>query len=542
VIGEVDTTRGRWSGLRRCVTSVTSRRYLLGTVLAWVLIVYLVGGEAAVVPRAPALLANPSPASSPPAVTTPVTSGRAPATAGPANSPAATAGLTSAEAPTPPSSVPAGAPGGYSYQPAPLSPPPEVPPSTSVPCPLPVPDAPPPDLSAGAILDALGPLDAVAGPYAAYSLPDFGAAGPLVPFVTPLIAISQPALKYLDPPLAEATDYLADVANAAGWNGPESQSFADQAGPGGVKLLEEFSPIEKEFAATPGASCLLLSEDGAADDLATTDSKLATLPALPTLPIPAPPSLPCLLPGQCGPSSTNNSGSSPAVTAAVLGQTPNPVTVVPVSWAQGVSPQLQTAVDALRARNVPVVLDVIDSPPSGARLGTDGFSDFVAETVHSFPTVNAFQIEVPSAAPAGAAQMADLVHGLAAADAARVLGQLIGPGVSVAALGPDAARFWSAFAAAAAGWQPSLVDFVGVALAPTTGESPAGAAGAGATQLLAAERQWSTEGRIPSGVPAFVTVSPGSAASTPGGVARQLTAYRDALGGLDVGIIGFGGP
>jgi hypothetical protein len=499
VIGRLDD----W-GLR-ALQSLTTRKYLIGVVLGWVLVVYLVAVPSTSTgpslpgagPSRPAQLAAPAAVASP---------------LGALSAPALAAGTATSSAP-PLVGFPAlsfSAPGPPPAQAVPLS------------CPFPLPQSQTSPFSAGEFLSFEGPFIELSGPFASWDLPTLGAIAPLVPLVTPLVYISEPVLSALTPNLSAAvTDYLT-IIDAAGLDSPQEQQYAQELEPYWLQLLGTFTPVEAALASSTPGQCLELFEN----ELAVMDSQL-------DLSLPNPPLVvPSLAPG------SSPSGAQ-AVEAATAAETSGSFAQLVLPWSGGVPADLEASVAALRAKGHPVELDLVDQPPPGQSMGTRGFPDFVAQAVHGAPQASAFEVEVPAAQPAAAAPLADLVHGLASADFARLPGQLIGPRVASAATGAGAAGFWSAFGRAMEGYQANMVDFVAADLTPVPQGSPVADQAEAASSARALEAAFTGLGGVPAQVPLFATVS--LATSGPldaSAVEEQIAGYLGALRGLRVEVLG----
>lgn len=477
----------------RVMEPVTSRKYLVGAVLAWVLIVYLAA--------APSEIVSPAPRSAP------ARSGP-PAALAPAPLPTVAPALAPEAAPAPPD---------FSFAPVAFAPPPPpAPPAPPLSCPFPLPQAQSAPLQPGIFLSFESPLMAISGPFAAYDIPTLGEIGPLVPIATPLVSISQPVLNAVTPNLSVIASDYEQLVTAAGLNSPQEQQYAQQFEPYWLQLIGTFTPLEQTLASSTPGQCLVLFENALA--VAASQQNIQ-LPTLPLLPSGIPPS----------------SSSATAVASAIAADSRAPFAQLVLPWSAGVPAGLPAALSALASKGDPVELEVVDQPPTGQRVGGTGFADFVAEVVHQAPQASAVQVDAASTDPAGAAQIADLVHGLAAADLTRRPGQLIGMGVSDAAQGAAAAGFWRAFAGAAAGYQSSLVNFVGADLTPSPTPSVAADSAGAAATAQALRAAWSALGGVPASVPLFaaVALADGAPVST-ASVRQQIASYLAALAGLHV--------
>lgn len=484
----------------KSLQSLASRKYLLGVVLGWVLVVYLV--------------VSPTPSASPPAAAAP---------AGPARAPSSTLaapGLGLAALPTG-APVPTTAPSFGSFPSLSFNP--GAPPAqaAALECPYPVPQSQTTPFNPGIFLSFEGPLVEMSGPFAAYDIPTLGAIAPLVPMATPLVYLSEPVMNALTPNLSTAvTDYLT-IIDAAGLDSPQEQKYADQFEPYWLQLLGSLTPVEAELASSTAGQCLVLFEN----ELAVMDSELNL--SLPNPPL-VPPGIP---PGS----------SAAALEAATAAESPGSLAQLTLSWSGGVPPDLSSTVSALAAKGHPVALDLVDVPPAGQHMGGTGFSDFVAEAVHDSAGASAFEVDVPSAEPSAGAPMADLVHGLASADLARSPGQVIGLCVPAAATASGARAFWSAFAGAVQGWQANMVDFVAADLTPAAQSTPAADQAEAAAVARGVEEAFATWGGVPADVPLFGTVAPAGAGPwTVAEVQEQIAGYLGALHGLRVSVLGIG--
>ena len=476
----------------RVAEPITTRKYLVGAVLAWVLIVYLAA--------APSEIVSPAPRSAPTRVAPPALAAAPSPNLAPVFSPET--------APAPPD---------FSFAPISFPPPPAPepgPPPLS--CPFPVPQAQSAPLQPGIFLSFESPLMAISGPFAAYDIPTLGEIGPLVPMLTPLVSISQPVLDAVTPNLSViASDYEQLLAEA-GLNSPQEQQYAQQFEPYWLQLIGTFTPLEQTLASSTPGQCLVLFENALA--VAASQQNLQ-LPPLPLLPAGVPPS----------------SSSAAAVASATTADAHNPLAKLVLPWSAGVPVGLPAALSALASKGDPVELELVDQAPAGHSIGGTGFADFVAQVVHDAPRASALQIDAADTDPAGAAQIADLVHGLAAADLVRQPGQLIGVGVPDAAQGAGAASFWRAFAATAGGYQASFVDFVGADLTPAAAPSVDADSAEAAQTAQALRAAWTALGGVPANVPLFATLglASGTSVST-ASVQQQIVSYLGALAGLHV--------
>jgi hypothetical protein len=483
----------------RLVEPVTSRKYLVGAVLAWVLIVYLASG--------PSEIVSPTPRSAPTRAVPP------PALAAPGPSLDAVPSFAPETAPPEPS---------FGFSPLSFPPPPAPPPAPEpLSCPLPLPQAQSAPLSAGIFLSFEGPLTELSGPFAQYNIPTLGAIGPLVPFATPLVTISQPVLNEVTPNLSVlVTDYVT-IVDALGLDSPQAQQYAAEFEPYWVQLLSTFTPAEQTFASSTPGQCLVLFENALA--VAASQQNLQ-LPPLPLLPAGVPP---------------GSTSSTAAVERATVADTHAPVGQLVLPWSAGVPAGLGRAVATLRSEGEPVELELVDQPPAGQALGGTGFADFVAQVVHDAPQASAVQVDAPSADPSGPSQIADLVHGLASADFTRQPGELIGVGVPGTAEGAGATAFWQAFGAAMEGWQHIVVDFVGADLTPTAAPSVAADAVEAAGMARALRAACRAFGGLPATLPLFASVGLASGVPvTDASVQQQIASYLAALSGLHVVAIG----
>jgi hypothetical protein len=372
-------------------------------------------------------------------------------------------------------------------------------------------------LQPGIFLSFEGPLIEMSGPIAAYDLPTLGEIGPLVPIATPLVSISQPVLNAVTPNLSVIAYDEQQIVNGAGLNSPYEQQYAQQFEPYWLQLIGTFTPFEQTLASSTPGQCLVLFENALAVAVSQQNIQLPPLP---------------LLPAGVPPSSTP---STDAVAAATMADTKTPFAQLVLPWSAGVPAELPAALSALASKGDPVKLELVDQPPAGQVMGGTGFADFVAQVVHEAPQASAVQVDAAGTDAAGPAQIADLVHGLAAADLTRRPGQLIGVGLPDAALGAAAAGFWRAFAAAAAGYQTSFVDFVGADLTPSPASTVAADSAEAAATAQALRTAWSAIGGVPANVPLFATVGlAGGGPVTTASVQQQLASYLTALAGLHV--------
>lgn len=476
--------------MNRAVQSLLSRRYLLGAVLAWVLIVYLAAGPAAHAPFAG--YTNP-----------PIQPGGAATTSAPVA--AAVQVAAGAVAPPPPSATappavvgpPAPQLGGFGPPTFPASPPPPNIPQLK--CPYPIPQAQTAPISPGVILSFESPLIELSGPYGAWDIPTLGAIAPVIPLVTPVLSISQPVLNEITPNESTIATDIVTLEAKLGLDSPENAKLAQEYEPDWLKFVYTFTPIEQVLASTTAAQCLALFGNALAQDAAQHPLQL---PPLPTIP----------------------SGVPPAIGQAVLSETHAPFTTVVMPWSGGVPANAVSEVAKLARRGLPVLVELRDVPPAGQTTGGTGFADFVARAVNALPGASAFQVD--GSAPA--ADVADVAHGLAAADFARRAGQLIGVGVPPAALGRGGPAFWAVLGAALRGFQANLVDFVAAPL----GGTPALSAATARTL----ERDWYTYGGVPKAVPLFATVGAGNA-TTPAAARALIAGYEAALRPLGLGLL-----
>lgn len=487
----------------RSVQSLTTRKYLLGAVLGWVLVVYLVAAPspsaAPVVPspsRVPARqVVTPQPAA-------PVVSAPAP----PIVAPTVTTAPLSGDFPT----LSFGSSG---------TPPPATAPLD---CPYPIPQSQTTPFSPGIFLSFEGPFFELSGPFVIYDIPTLGAIAPLVPFLTPLVYISEPVLNALTPNLSTVvTDYTA-VIDDLGLDSPQEQQYATEFEPYYLELLDALSPVESELASSTAGQCLELFEN----ELAVMDSQQNI--SLPDLPL-VPPGIP---PG-------SSSAETEAVEAATTADGIGALTQLVLPWSGGVPTDLAAAESALRTNGHPVELELVDDPPAGQAMGGTGFSDFVAEAVHDSPEASAFEVAAPATDPSGTAQTADLVHGLASADMERLPGQVIGVGVPDSAAGTGAGAFWSVFDKAMKGWQADMVDFVAADLTPRSEATPAAADVEAVSVARNLESAFTALGGVPADVPVFGAVSlAGPGPWSTSSVQEQIAAYLGALHGLRVSVLG----
>lgn len=492
-----------WARSGPAVRSVTERRFLLGAVLAWVLVVYLATGTS-------------------PTAGVPVIAGGRPPAGGVAQPVAplafgAVGAVGVAPVPAPPEFTP--------LEPGAFASPPSPPASTALQCPYPIPQKPDPGASPGVILSFISPLLAPGGPFASYALPTLGGIGPLVPVITPLLVVGEPVLNEITPGMSTAITDLVDIETQAGLDGPQSEQYAQEFEPYWVQLLASLQPAETAFTSSTAGQCVILFENA----LAQASQQFGiSLPPLPAIPAGLPP---------------GSGASSAAVGAGTLAVTHSPVAQFVLPWSDGVPAdiaQLNRSLAALSVKGSAAVVELVDSPPPGQSVGTTGFADFVAEVVHDLPAAALFQVDVGSSDPAGAAAVADAVHGLAAAGAARQPGQLVGVGLPATVTGGAGPAFWSAFAPSMRGYQADLVDFVAADLTPQAPASlAAGAAEAGAT-ATALRRQWTSIGGVPSSVPILGTVALAGAAPSASSVTAAIRAYEKALAGLGVGFLSIG--
>lgn len=479
-----------WNGLAR-------RRYLLGAVLAWALILSLTSSS---VPRA---LHR----------------------ARPAVTPAAAPGAASALAGFPNFSAPATAPFASAPPFAPFAapafgPPPTPPTVSQLSCPYDIPQAQSAPLSPGAILSFVSPLMDLSGPFAVYDIPTLGAIGPLVPIVTPLVSLSQPVMNEVTPNMTTVITDIVTLEDDAGLDSPQGQQYAQQFEPYWISLLTSLTPTEQALTSTTAAQCLVLFENYAAQEGAAAN---ITLPQLPLLPLGLPGSSP---------------GSASVAQAAMSMSAQHPFTQLVLPSSGGVPAAVVTAARDLSAGRIPVEIDLVDDPAPGQTLGGTAFADFVALAVHALPGVSAFEVDVPGANPAAPAAIGDLVHGLAAADAERQPGQLIGLGVEPGAMGNGAAAFWPAFDTSMKGYQPIMVDFGAADLTSGPSSSLAAQCAQAASAARALEGAWTSLGGVPADVPLFATVGLFGAPSDVSSVRHQIAAYETALSGLHVGMLG----
>ena len=479
-------------------SSLTTRRYLLGTVLAWVLVVYL--------------------------ATSPALNGGLAAPAGPGTHGGAATGPLAVSPPAPSLSAEGsllpGVPGFGGLGPFTFNPPPAPPPAPQLSCPYPIPQSQTSPFGAGAFLSFEGPFLDLSGPFAAYDIPTLGAISPLVPLLSPLVSISEPVMNEVTPNLSVVAGDVVALEQAAGLDSPQEQQYAQEFEPYWLQLVSSLTPAEAALASTTGAQCLELFENELAVMAAQENLQLPPLPVLPA----------GIAPG--------TSSSTDAVARATAADTRAPLAQIVLPWSGGVPAAAVAAVAGMRAKGTPALVELVDAPPPGAAMGGTGFADFVATAVRAMAGATAFEMAVPGPDPSAPVEMADLVHGLAAADFVRMPGQLIGVSLAAAATGEGGPAFWRAFAGAMEGYQPNMVDFVAAGLTPVPEPSVAAAVAEAAGTARALEGQWAALGGVPADVPLFATVSlvgPG-----PLGVAavqQQLSAYLAALGRLHVGVL-----
>lgn len=482
------------------VQSVGQRRFLLGAVLAWVLIVYLVAG--------------PTESSSVPPIVAPAHGG----SAAPAPSGLLSLGDLGPQLVAPTDTFPSFEPPGAASFEAPPSPPSE--PTLS--CPYPLPQAQDPGANPGELLSFLTPPLALGGAFSSYALPTLGAIAPLVPVITPLVVMSQPVLNEVTPDVSSLITDIVEVENDLGLNGPASQQAAQQFEPYWLQLLGSLEPAEQALTSSTAGQCLILFENA----LAQYSNQLnLSLPPLPLIPAGLPPS--------------SGGASAAAVATGTASMTHAPVAHLSLPWSSGIPAGLGATVGALRAKGMAVAVELVDAPPAGASQGGTGFADFVALVVHQLHAVSMFQVDAASADPVAPGALADVVHGLAAADMTRQPGQLIGLGLPAAVLGTGGPAFWKAFATGMRGYQLSMVDFVAADLTPAGASSPDAAAAGAAATARALEHAWATVGGVPSDIPLFATVDfVGPGGSSAALVRQELGTYLAALAGLHVGLLG----
>ncbi|HAM01129.1 MAG TPA: hypothetical protein DCQ30_02715 [Acidimicrobiaceae bacterium] len=486
-------------GVTRSVQSVTSRKYLVGAVLAWVLVVYLASS--------PSLRSAQGPTQSP----------VHPAPAGPA----AGFAVPSFSAPNL-STAPLSSSGFGSFVAPPLSfgAPPAPPATTSLSCPFPIPQSQTTPFDPGVFLSFGGPFIELSGPLVSYYIPTLGAIAPLVPIVTPLVYISEPVMNAVTPDVSTVvTDYVT-IIDAAGLNSPQEQQYAAEFEPYWLQLVGSLTPVEQQLSSSTAGQCLVLFEN----ELAVMDSQ-QNLPALPSLPY---------IPSGIPPGS-----SQAAVAQAAAADTRSPFAQLTVPWSGGIPSGLPAAVSTLRGAGKPVLVQLVDQPPAGQAMGGTGFPDFVAQVVHELPAASAFEVDAPATDPSGTGQMADLVHGLASADLTRMPGQLIGAGVPTTAQGTSAVAFWGAFKGAMKGLQANMVDFVAADLTPLAEATAAADSAEAAQSARSLESSFTTLGGVPADVPVFGTVSlDGADPATVASVQEQIASYLAALRGLHVSALG----
>ena len=481
--------------------SITGRKYLIGAVLGWVLVVYLVAGPS-LPSAAPLLPAFPVPGAHQATV--------APVSAASDSSPSVAASPNLAFG-SPSFGVP-----DLSFGPQP--PPPAQPAPFS--CPYPIPQSQTTPFDAGIFLSFEGPFIEMSGPFATYDIPTLGAIAPLVPMLTPLVYISEPVLNALTPNISTVvSDYLT-IIDDAGLNSPQEQQYANEFEPYYLELLGSLSPVETELASSTAGQCLVLFEN----ELAVMDSQQnVSVPSLPEIPPGIPP---------------GSSSQADAVETAEVGSGSSPFAQLVLPWSSGVPAELATAESALGAKSHPVELDLVDDPPAGQQVGGAGFADFVAEAVHASPQASAFEVDGPGTDPAGAAEIGDLVHGLAAADMERLPGQVIGMGVPDSAQGTGSRPFWTAFDAAMKGWQPAMVDFVAADLTPQALATPEADESEAVSTLRSLQAMFSSAGGVPTDVSVFGTVALAGSAVTSSEVQQQIAGYLRALHAMHLGMLG----
>ena len=486
-------------GVSRSVQSITSRKYLVGAVLAWVLVVYLASSPSLRSAERP----SPGPVHPVPAAAAPGFAAPSFSTPNLSTAPFSSSGFGPFISPT------------LSFGPSP------APPSTTpLSCPFPIPQSQTTPFDPGIFLSFEGPFIELAGPFSSYFIPTLGEIAPLVPIATPLVYISEPVMNAVTPDVSTVvTDYVA-ITDTAGLNSPQEQQYAAQFEPYWLQLLGSLTPVEQQLSSSTAGQCLVLFEN----ELAVMDSQqnLPPLPSLPYIPSGIPPG-----------------SSSAAVAQAAAADTRSPFAQLTVPWSGGIPAGLPAAVSTLRSAGKPVLVQLVDQPSTGQAVGGTGFPDFVAEVVHELPAASAFEVDAPAADPSGAAQMADLVHGLASADLTRLPGQLIGVGVPAAAEGAAAPGFWSGFKGAMKGLQANMVDFVAAGLTPQAQGSAAADSAEAAQSARSLESSFTTLGGVPADVPVFGTVSLDSSDPvTVASVQQELASYLAALRGLHVSALG----
>jgi len=241
----------------RISQSIATRRYLLGAMLAWVLIVYLVPGPG------PSRSSAPSPA--PAAQSAPPAGPTAP-TAGPDTS------LLGSDYYTPPPSLPPLGPdlsapvarpaSAVGFTSPSFTAPPPPPATVQLSCPYPIPQAQNAPLSPGVLLSFLTPLGVVAGPFADYDLPILGAIGPVLPIILPIFSVAQPVMNAITPELSVVITDLSLIEDTTGLgNNPQEVKFAAQFKPAFIKFLNSLIPVEQQLASASGTQCLILFEN-----------------------------------------------------------------------------------------------------------------------------------------------------------------------------------------------------------------------------------------------------------------------------------------
>ncbi|HEY2564904.1 MAG TPA: hypothetical protein VGI44_14410, partial [Acidimicrobiales bacterium] len=316
------------SALRDMIRPLVDRRWILATVIAWVVAVYVVSP-----PLSRVAASGPSSQAAPTSPAPPATGGstgassltgtsQVPALGGfatPTTSPSAdtlpTASSATGSLPT--GSLPTGS----------------LPGASAFTCPFPLPVEPAPSLSVGGLLFGLGPVLGAAGPFTGTVINSLGLFGPFLPYAVPLLALSGPVLKEFSPWI-EAGGAETNAVFDLIYNQPALKPIFAALDAQGESLMNKLAtavgPLETALVSLPGAGCVGILGDDLAYYLSQAN---ISLPALP-LPPANLPTLETLLPQlYSGETAAQIFDLSPGSTTA-------PLVSVPAPSNQGVTTQL----------------------------------------------------------------------------------------------------------------------------------------------------------------------------------------------------------
>jgi hypothetical protein len=375
----------------------------------------------------------------------------------------------------------------------------------TVSCSLPVPSEPPAP-PAAELIEAFE----VAGPFGPAATAGDGLIAPVVPIVAPLFPLSA-ALIGGSGGAAESTA-LSDIGELEGTLTAPFASEIDASNQESIAFDEELerdaAPLLTLAEEIPDLDCVGELEIAAGATLAPSAYPGAT----PLVPV---------------------GSASPSERPAFV--------VLSTSWAQGLSPTLEKAVQGWAAAGVPVEMRLGDDAPATTDPTAPTFAAFVASTIAKLPTVGAFEIDPfeAASAPSGSRpptdQLSSLAGAVQAAAVARGIGQLLGVGLPVPL---SSATWWSSLGKAIGAPALSRVNFAGLdAGALGTAETPSDL-----RWIIGLLRQSGlAAGGLSADLPLFVTVGPTAPLSNGAEVALARQ-YAASLQGLGVGLLAWSSP